>query len=155
LARTKAKESSMIDGICSQHHCITAAPASEWLIFLLHAGGEGMEITLGDVMDFGESHGNVKIVDEYGNNYRLGTSTFAWAFEVSLWYHARADHIEPACETAEQQRRWSEFIVTTDCPSPPDMNTPQSLWRIPFRLANRLHAEKVQIVHIGKVEAWS
>jgi hypothetical protein len=150
-----AKESNMTKGIGSQHSCITAAPASEWLIFLLQAGGEGMEMTLWDVMDFGDSHGKVAIIDDQGNTYRLGTSMFAWAFEVSLWHHARAAHIECACETAEQEKLWSEFLAKREVPSPPDMNTPQPLWQIPFRLADAVHGRQVRIVHIGKVEAWS
>ncbi len=144
----------MVQQVRSRHDCITAAPASEWLIFLLQAGGEGMEITLWDAMDFGHSHGNVAIVDGHGKTYRLGTSAFAWAFEVSLWHHARAGHIEPACETAEQEQIWSEFVARADGPTPPDTDAPQPLWQIPFRLAPAVHGREVQIVHVGKVEAW-
>jgi len=132
---------------------ITATPASEWLIFLLEAGGEGMEITLWEVMDFGHSDGGVRIKDDYGNTYRLGTSSFAWAFEVCLWHHARAGHIEPACETAEQEKLWSKFVAQADRPAPPDINALQPLWHIPFRLADAVHAGNVEVVHVGKVEA--
>jgi hypothetical protein len=145
----------MTEGTRGQHYCITAAPASEWLIFLLQAGGEGMEITLWDVMDFGHSDGNVAIVDDNGNTCRLGASAFAWAFEVSLWHHARAGRIEPAYETAEQERLWSEFVNRTDGPYPPDTNAPQPLWHIPFRLAGACHAGKLQVIHVGKVEVWN
>jgi hypothetical protein len=130
---------------------ITATPASEWLISLLEAGGEGQELTLRDVIDSGHSDGDVAIDDDCGNTYRLGTRTYAWAFEVSLWHHARAGHIEPAFETAEQDKLWSDFVGKTGRPSPPDINAPQPLWDIPFRLADAVYAGKVQMVHVGKV----
>jgi hypothetical protein len=139
-------------GFRSPHYWITATPASEWLIFLLQAGGEGMEITLWEVMDFGHTDGGVAIYDDYENTYRLGTRSFAWAFEVSLWHHARAGHIEPACETAEQEKLWSKFVTETGRPDPPDTNALQPLWNIPFRLANAVHEGNVQVVHVGKVE---
>jgi hypothetical protein len=135
----------------SPRYWITATPASEWLILLLEAGGEGMELTLRQVMDSGHSDGDVAIDDDYGNTYRLGTSTFAWAFEVSLWHHARAGHIEPACKTAEQEKLWSEFVAKPGRPALPDMNAPQPLWHIPFRLAAAVHAGKVQVVYVGQV----
>jgi hypothetical protein len=155
MGQEVAKESNMIEGIGSPHSCIRAASASEWLIFLLQAGGEGMEITLWDVMDFGHSHGDIAIIDDHGNTYPLGTSMFAWAFEVSLWHHVRAGYIECACETAEQKKLWSEFLARREAPSPPDMKAPQPLWQIPFRLADALHGRQVRIVHVGKVEAWN
>lgn len=112
-----------------------------------------MEITLWEVMDFGDSDGDVAIQDDHGNTYRLGTRSFAWAFEVSLWHHARAGHIEPACETVEQKQLWSEFIAKTDRPCPPDMDAPQPLWQIPFRLTDAIYREEIQIVHVGEIEA--
>jgi hypothetical protein len=130
---------------------ITARPASEWLISLLEAGGEGQELTLRDVMDSGHSDGDVAIDDDCGNTYRLGTRTYAWAFEVSLWHHARAGHIEPVFKTTEQDRLWSDFVGKTGRPSPPDIGAPQPLWDIPFRLADAVYAGKVQVVHVGKV----
>ena len=136
----------------SPGYWITATPASEWLILLLEAGGEGSELTLRQVMDSGHSDGDVAIDDDYGNTYRLGMSTFAWAFEVSLWHHARAGHIEPACKTAEQEKLWSKFVAKPGRPALPDMNAPQPLWHIPFRLADAVHAGNVEVVHVGKVE---
>lgn len=128
----------------------TATPASEWLISLLEAGGEGQELTLRDVMDSGHSDGDVA-ADDFGNTYRLGTRTYAWAFAVSLWHHARAGHIEPVFTTAEQDKLWSDFVGKTGRPSRPDINAPQPLWDIPFRLADAVCAGKVQMVHVGKV----
>ena len=130
---------------------ITATPASEWLITLLEAGGQGQELTLRDVIDYGHSDGNVAIDDDCGNTYGLGTRTYAWAFEVSLWHHARAGHIEPVFKTGEQDKRWSDFVGKTGRPSPPDLNAPQPLWDIPFRLAGAVYAGKMRIVHVGKV----
>ncbi|HEY7326634.1 MAG TPA: hypothetical protein VH592_03270 [Gemmataceae bacterium] len=78
---------------------------------------------------------------------------FAWAFEVSLWHHARAGHIESASETAEQETLWSEFLARREAPSPPDMKAAQPLWQIPFRLTDAVHGSQLRIVHIGKVEA--
>ena len=64
-------------GFRSPDYRITATPASEWLILLLEAGGEGMEITLWEVMDFGDFlDGDVAIQDDHGNTYRLGYAQF-------------------------------------------------------------------------------
>jgi hypothetical protein len=133
---------------------IMATPASEWLIDLLEAGGEGWETTLQIAMDVGHSDGDVAIDDDYGNTYRLGTSSFAWAFEVSLWHHARSGHIEPACETAEQEKLWSEFIAQRGRPDRPDVNAPQPLWHIPFRLAAPVLAGTVQVALVGQVGTY-
>ena len=140
-------------GFRSPDYRITATPASEWLILLLEAGGEGMEITLWEVMDFGDSDGDFRIKDDHGNTYRLGTRSFAWAFEVSLWHHARARHIEPACETPEQEKLWSDFVTQWYRPGPPDVNPSRPLWHIPFRLADAVHAGKVRVRHVGGVVA--
>jgi hypothetical protein len=139
-------------GFHSLNYSIIATPASEWLILLLlEAGGLGIDITLRDVMDLGDSDGDVRIKDDYGNTYRLSSSTFAWAFEVCLWHHARAGHIEPACETAEQEKLWSKFVARAGCPARPDRNAPQPLWHIPFRLVKSVRAGNVEVVHVGRV----
>lgn len=135
----------------SPNYWITAFPASEWLIIFLEAGEAGMEVTLWDVMELGDSDGDIRIEDDYGNAYRLGTRSFAWAFEVSLWHHARAGHIEPACETAEQEKLWSEFIAQAGRPDRPDANPSRPLWHIPFRLADAVYRGQVQVVHVGQV----
>ena len=128
---------------------ITAAPASEWLILLLEAGDQGIDITLRNVMDSGDSDGDVRIKDDW-QHLSAWHATFTWAFEVCLWHHARAGHIEPACETAEQEKLWSEFLAQAGCPDRPDMNAPQPLWHIPFRLAKAVRAGKVEVVHVGR-----
>jgi hypothetical protein len=132
-------------------YSITATPASEWLIILLEAGGEGQSLTLRDVMDLGHSDGDVEINDNCGNTYRLGTGTYAWAFEVSLWHHARAGHIEPVFQTTEQEKDWSAFLNKRDRPSRPDLTSPQPHWDIPFRLANLVQTGKVTPSHVDRV----
>lgn len=79
---------------------IKASPASEWLIGVLNAR-RGETLTLRQVMESGHFDGKVVIADDCGNEYGLGTDSYAWAFEGSLWHHARAGNIVPTCGTAE------------------------------------------------------
>jgi hypothetical protein len=132
-------------------YSITATPASEWLLCLLEAGDEGQSLTLRDVMESGQSDGDVEINDHCGNTYRFGTGTYAWAFEVSLWHHARAGHIEPVFETTEQEKDWSAFLKQQGRPSRPDLTSPKPHWDIPFRLANEVYTGKVTLNHVGRV----
>jgi hypothetical protein len=131
-------------------YSITATPASEWLISFLEGGG-GETLTLRQVMKYGHSEAEVVIHDDCGNEYHLGTGTYAWAFEVSLWHHARAGHIVPAAETAEQEKVWSDFVRRTGRPSCPDVDKSQPHWEIPFRLADTVYAGKVTVKHVGTV----
>src|SRR5262249_17484480 len=48
-------------------------PASEWLVWFLHGGGEGQHLTLNDIMDLGESDGEVEVKDDCGNAYPRGS----------------------------------------------------------------------------------
>lgn len=125
---------------------IGASPASEFLIAFLEAGEM---LTLREVMEYGNSDGSVVIRDDCGNEYRLGTRTYAWAFEVTLWHHTREGHIEPACDTAEQEKLWSEFVGQSGRPSRPHIISSRALWDIPFRLA--VAPGEVEIRHVGRV----
>lgn len=103
---------------------IQARPASEWLMGAFNAK-RGETLTLRQVMEGGHSGGKVVVHDDCGNEYRLGTDTYAWAFEATLWHHARAGNIRPACRTAEQEQVWSEFVGRTERPRRPDAGAPQ------------------------------
>jgi hypothetical protein len=130
-------------------YSITATPASEWLILFLDGGGSGQTLTLSDVMEYGDSDGEVKVPDDFGNEYRLGTGSYAWAFEVSLWHHARAGHISPVFQNEEQRRLWSEFVNQTSRPPRPTITTPRPLWDVPFRLAEGVNVSRLR--HVGRV----
>jgi len=142
-------------GFRSPEYSITATPASEWLICLLESveGISGEEVTLREAMESGQSEGEIVIHDDCGNEYRLGTGSYAWAFEVSLWHHARAGHVVPACRTPEEESMWSAFVSQRGRPSPPNLCDPQPLWDIPLRLADSVKAGKVKINHVGTVGA--
>lgn len=122
---------------------IKAGPASQWLIGVLDAR-RGETLTLREVMERGQSDGQVVIQDDCGNEYGQGTDSYAWAFEVSLWHHARAGLIVPACRTPEQEKTWSDFVSRTERPSHPDAGAPQPLWDIPFRLADAVIASELR-----------
>jgi hypothetical protein len=102
-------------------------------------------------MERGHSEGEVVVHDDCGNGYALGTRSYAWAFEVSLWHHARAGHIVPECGTAEQEKAWSDFVGRKDRPSPPDVGPPQPVWDIPFRLPDAVYSGKAEVTHVGTV----
>jgi hypothetical protein len=129
---------------------IQARSASEWLIGALNAR-RGDALTLRQVMEGGDSGGNVVVHDDCGNGYELGTESYAWAFEANLWHHARAGNIRPACRTTEQEQVWSEFVGRTQRPRRPDAGAPQPLWDIPFHLADGVDPAVVD--HVDSLES--
>jgi hypothetical protein len=130
---------------------IQARPASEWLVGVLNAR-TGEALTLRQVMETGHSDGKVIVRDDCGNEYGLGTDTYAWAFEASLWHQARTGSILPARRTAEQEQVWLEFVGRTARPRRPDAGTPQPLWEIPLRLADAVNAPEVATGHVDTLE---
>jgi len=129
---------------------IQARPASEWLIGTLNAR-RGDTLTLRQVMESRYSDGKVVVRDDCGNEYGLGTDSYVWAFEVSLWHHARSGNIRLASSTAEQEQVWSEFVGRTERPRRPDAGAPRPLWDIPFRLADA--ADPAVIDHVDSLES--
>jgi hypothetical protein len=129
---------------------IQARPASEWLIGALDAARKEDALTLRQVMERGHCDGQVVVHDDCGNEYGPGTESYAWAFEASLWHHARAGHILSACRTAEQEQVWSAFVGSTERPRRPDAGTPRALWDIPFRLADGV--DPAVIDHVDSLE---
>jgi hypothetical protein len=129
---------------------IKVSQTSEWLICVLNAR-RGESLTLRHVMERGHADGKVVVRDDCGNEYGLGTDSYAWAFEASLWHHARAGNIRPACRTAEQERIWSEFVGETERPRRPDAGVPQPLWDIPFGLADAV--DPAAIDHVDSLES--
>ena len=126
-----------------------ATPASEWLISFLEADSESTT-TLLEVMEYAD----FVIADDYGNNYRLGTGSFAWAFEVALWHHANLGVIVPACDSTEQEEIWSDFVGQSDRPSRPSPFDPSPIWDVPFRLAEMDADAKLRINHVGRVGCY-
>lgn len=131
---------------------IKASPASEWLIGALHAA-KGESLALRRIMESGQADGGVVIRDDCGNDYGPGTESYAWAFEVSLWHHARAGNILPACRTAEQEKVWSDFVSRAECPTRPDAGSPHPLWDIPFRVADAVKPGEAPIDHVDTLES--
>jgi hypothetical protein len=130
---------------------IQAGPASQRLIGVLDAR-RGATLTLREVMERGQFDGQIVIHDDCGNQYGLGTDSYAWAFEVSLWHHARAGNVLPACRNAEEEKVWSDFVSRTERPPLTDASAPQPLWDIPFRLADEAIAGEVPIDHVDTLE---
>jgi len=126
---------------------IKARAASEWLIGILSAR-RGDTLTLRQVMEGGQSDGKAVVRDDCGNEYGLGTDTYAWAFEATLWHHARAGNILPACGSAEHEQVWSEFVGRAERPRRPDAGASQPLWDIPFRLADMVDPAAIDHVDI-------
>jgi hypothetical protein len=120
---------------------------SEWLLSFLEAGGPGQTLTLRDVMDLGDSDGEVHVVDDWGNRYPLGSNTYAWAFEVCLWHHARNNHIAPAFTDEAQRRAWEEHLRHQHLPPRPCLDRPRLLWDVQFRLVDGVDLGSVQ--HVG------
>jgi hypothetical protein len=130
---------------------IQTRPASEWLLGVLDAR-KGETLTLEDVMLSGQVDGAVVIRDDCGNDYCIGTDSYAWAFEVSLWHHARAANIVPVFKTPEQEMIWSEFVSRTERPSRPDFGVFNPLWEIPFRLSGAVNTGIVESDDVGTLE---
>ncbi len=128
---------------------IQARRASERMIGILSAR-RGGTLTLRQVMEGGQSDGKVVVRDDCGNEYGLGTDTYAWAFEVSLWHHARAGNILPVCRTAEQELVWAEFVGQKERPRRPDAGASRPLWDILFRLGDLV--ELPAIDHVDTLE---
>jgi hypothetical protein len=152
---TERGESALAEGLTFRFRdpgCrIQASPASEWLIEILNAR-RGEALTLRQVTESGHSDGKVFVRDDCGNEYGLGTDSYAWAFEVSLWHHARAGVILPVCRTPDQEKTWSAFISRTERPSRPDAGALQSLWDISLGLADAVIAGKAPIDHVETLE---
>lgn len=129
---------------------IKASPASEWLMGALNVI-KGEPLILRQVAESGDSYGEVVIRDDCGNEYGLGTDSYAWAFEVILWHHASAGKVLPACRTAEQEQVWSEFVGRPERPRRPDAGAPQPLWDIPFHLADAV--EPAAFDHVDTLES--
>jgi hypothetical protein len=130
--------------------CIKASPASEWLIGILSAR-RGEALTLRQVMAGGQFDGRLVVRDDCGNEYGVGTGTYAWAFEVSLWHHARAGNILPACRTVEEELVWAEFVGQAERPRRPDAGAPRPLWDIPFGLADGVDTAVIE--HVDSLES--
>lgn len=122
-----------------------ARGASEWLIMFLYEGGEGETITLRHAMDPYHFAPDDAIVDDCKNAYPPGSPAYAWAYEVSLWHHARSKHVEPVPEDDTQRRAWEELVarphlfsmwVVKDAP----------LWDVPFKLVRWVNADQLQLV---------
>lgn len=121
--------------------------ASEWVIWFLDGGGPGQHLTLNDVMEYGETDGDVEITDDSKNVYPLGTPIYAWAFEVALWHHAREGNVIGSPKDDAQKAVWAEFIGRKHLFPRPDMAEPHPLWDVPFRLAPGVRPDKVK--HVG------
>lgn len=99
-------------------------------------------------MEHGPS-AEVIIRDDSGDVYGPGTGSYAWAFEVSLWHHARAGNVAAACDNEAQEDLWAEFIGQKDRPSLPSPDKDHPLWDVPFRLVAGRNASGVR--HVGRV----
>lgn len=137
-------------GFHDPEYSIIATPASEWLIELLDAAGDGT-VNLQQVMESADTDGEVIISDDCDNNYGLGTGSFAWAFEVALWHHAKRGVIVAECRSTEDEKVWSDFVNRSDRPFRPRPLESQPLWDIPFRLADLGGEAERKIVHVGTV----
>jgi hypothetical protein len=158
IALTERGEQILRDGLNfgfrDPDYAISATPASEWLIEMLGASF-GDSLSLHEVMEFGESEGEITILDDCGNSYGLGTGSYAWAFEVSLWHHARRGVIMAACKTPEHEELWSRFVNSSSRPScRPAHFYPEPLWDVPFRLADLDDEAKLNIQHVGRVSTY-
>ncbi|HYV35801.1 MAG TPA: hypothetical protein VE988_08870, partial [Gemmataceae bacterium] len=110
--------------------------------------GHSDPLTLREVMEYGDSEGDVVIINHEGVEFRLGSDFFAWAFEVSLWHHARANHIEPVFESQEQKAAWDAFFDQAGAytPTRTDLDVPHPHWDVPFHLVSGVKVGNVQLV---------
>ena len=127
-------------------YTIDASSASNWLIAFLEASDE---LDLQSVMKYGDSEAEVLIPDNYKNSYSMGSGTYAWAFEVALWHHARNGVIVPVGNQGANDKIWTEFVRSSDRPARPDVSSPHPVWDTPFRLAEGVNVNKV--VHVRTV----
>jgi hypothetical protein len=98
-------------------------------------------------MDPEYQFGGVTVTDDYGNEYPPHSRSYAWAFVVALWHHAREGDIKPAFETDEQRAMWDAFFAHhKHLFGRPDVNAPQPLWDVPFRLAEGRPSERTRFV---------
>lgn len=131
-------------------HSIVATTASQWLIEFLDGCDNRQTLTLREVMEYGDSHGYIKIEDSYfANAYGIETGSYIWAFEVSLWHHAKEGNIQPICKDNAQRWLWVNMICRTNRPDRPSPNIYNPLWDVPFRLSSGLDTRKMN--HVGSI----
>jgi hypothetical protein len=123
---------------------------SGWILDCLEAEGPDQTLTLRDLMDRVYTPGDPMVMDDCGNEYPRGTNTYAWAFEVCLWHHARSMYIEPVFADEAQRQAWEEHLRHQGRPPRPNLNSPRLLWDVPFRLGEAVDPyEEVQ--HVGTI----
>ena len=132
-------------------HTIIATPASNWIIDFLDGCPPNGALTLRDVVKYGHSECEIEIRDKYFplNSYGCGTGSYIWAFEVSLWHHAKEGNIQPVCKTNEQRRAWLNMTRLKGRPDLPSPHFDNPLWDVPFRLRAEVDVRKVS--HVGSV----
>ena len=126
-----------------------AREASAWMISFLYEGGPGQTLTLRDVMDPAYTLGDTMVTDDWGNEYPPESNTYAWAFEVCLWHHARSKHIEPVFKDEAQREAWEDHLRHEHLPPRPDLDSERLLWDVPFRLVEGVEPDGVQ--HVGRI----
>ena len=132
-------------------YSIDARPASEWFIELLRAA-QGETLNLTQVMEAGNTDGDIAILDDCGNKYGFGSGTYAWAFEVVLWHHARRGDVVPMLGTADNVALWESFVSCSDRPSRPCIYASHPLWTIEFCLADTVN-DNTDVIHVGRVSS--
>ena len=88
-----------------------ASGASRWLIVFAETNHDGAEaFDFGAVAEVGATDGGVAVLDDCGNRYGPKTTPYRWAFQVSLWHHARSGNVELVFKNAGQQKTWADTI---------------------------------------------
>ena len=123
--------------------------ASRWMLLLLAEGGPGETLTLNDVTNPDYHDDSGLVTDDWGNVYHDGRNSYAWGFEVCLWHHARNRHIEPVLENEAQKGVWEDHMRHAHLPPRPESSVDRLLWRVPFRLVDRVDPDQVQ--HVGRI----
>jgi hypothetical protein len=124
---------------------------SAWILDFLVARGPEQTLTLRHAMDAAYTPGGRLVMDDCGNEYPPGSNTYAWAFEVCLWDHARCNHIEPVFTDEAQRQAWEEHLRHEDRVPRPDLNSPRLLWDVPFRLGPSEAEEYLETI---REEKW-
>jgi hypothetical protein len=146
----KLADNSLTYNFRHPNHWICAAPASIWLIELLNGGDPGCQVSLRDVMETADSELQMSVSDYFGNEYGIGTGSYIWAFEVSLWHHAKTHHIKPVLKSEQHRLLWIEMIRPKT--GRPNLSLPffdNPLWDVPFTL--RPGVSTLTMSHVGDV----
>src|SRR5262249_38508657 len=69
----------------------------------------GATATLRECMEYGDSHGEVRVQDDESRHHRLGSELYAVSYLATLAHLVRAGELEPVFQNEEQRLAWEAW----------------------------------------------